>query len=213
MGGLLTRETMATNLLLEKKELKPLLYPVSEGISDEEWLRLHKDQLVGHGVPEVLHETVARKLNGELFDAFRTFGLMDDENNCMKVMVGREEDAPAHSDAWVADHALGFSHQREAKGALAAHPGLKVRFGSMANCDDEDVLDLCIWRFAKTLPRGPRDAPRFYVEDGATQGCFNRTSTLECLSDHKGVKNEASTLRETSKRDDHLGPNEMSFWN
>ena len=26
---------MATNLLLEKKELKPLLYPVSEGISDE----------------------------------------------------------------------------------------------------------------------------------------------------------------------------------
>ena len=45
----------------------------------------------------------------------------------------------------------------------------------------------------------------------ATRGCFNRTSTLECLSDHKGVKNEASTLRETSKRDDHLGSNRTSL--
>ena len=37
----------------------------------------------------------------------------------------------------------------------------------------------------------------------ATQGCFNCTSTLECLSDHKGVKKEASTFRKTLKRDDH----------
>ena len=39
----------------------------------------------------------------------------------------------------------------------------------------------------------------------ATKGCFNGTSTLECLGDHICVKNHASTLRETLKRDDHRG--------
>ena len=34
----------------------------------------------------------------------------------------------------------------------------------------------------------------------ATQGCFNCTSTLECLSDHKGVKKEASTFRDLEER-------------
>ena len=34
------------------------------------------------------------------------------------------------------------------------------------------------------------------VDNRATQGCFNCTSTLECLSDRKGVKKNPSTLRE-----------------
>ena len=34
----------------------------------------------------------------------------------------------------------------------------------------------------------------------ATRGCFNRTSTLECLSDRKGVKKRATTFREPEKR-------------
>ena len=37
------------------------------------------------------------------------------------------------------------------------------------------------------------------------------TSNSESLSDHRCVKKDPSTLRETLKRDDHLGPNEMSF--
>ena len=37
----------------------------------------------------------------------------------------------------------------------------------------------------------------------AARGRFNVTSTLECLSDQRGVKNEASTRRETLRRDDH----------
>ena len=34
----------------------------------------------------------------------------------------------------------------------------------------------------------------------ATQGCFNCTSTLECLSDRKGVTKNPSTLRELEER-------------
>ena len=41
---------------------------------------------------------------------------------------------------------------------------------------------------------------RINVHGRATQECFNRTSTLECLSDHKGVKKEASTVRDLEER-------------
>ena len=44
----------------------------------------------------------------------------------------------------------------------------------------------------------------------ATLGSFNAASTRE-VRDHVGVKKNASTLRETLKRDDHLGPNRMSL--
>ena len=39
-----------------------------------------------------------------------------------------------------------------------------------------------------------------HVVHGATQGCFNGTSTVECLSDHKGVKKEASTVLDLEER-------------
>ena len=46
----------------------------------------------------------------------------------------------------------------------------------------------------------------------ATKGCFHcHLPTLSVFSDQRGLKKHASTLGETLKRDEHLGPNEMSF--
>ena len=53
----------------------------------------------------------------------------------------------------------------------------------------------CLWPI-----RGAADAFVDDAETRATQGCFNCTSTLECLSDHKGVEKEASTFRELEER-------------
>ena len=50
------------------------------------------------------------------------------------------------------------------------------------------------------------------VDRRATKGCFHcHLPTLSVFSDQIGIKKNASTLRETLRRDDHLGPNEMSF--
>ena len=80
---------------------------------------------------------------------------------------------------------------------------------AMARAYRRDVLSLhepCLSRWFAI--RFGDDPPAWL---GATRGRFNRTSTLECLSDRKGVKKNASTLRETLRRDEHLGPNHMSL--
>ena len=58
-----------------------------------------------------------------------------------------------------------------------------------------DSLRLVLW--AQSLGRNEQLMTALgWRHFRATRGCFNRTSTLECLSDHKGVKKEASTLFE-----------------
>ena len=68
---------------------------------------------------------------------------MDDAEEDTRILrYWGEKPVAAYATAWVGDHCLRFGHQRDADGALKAHPGLRLRFGSMAHCDDDDVLDL-----------------------------------------------------------------------
>ena len=83
---------------------------------------------------------------------------------------------------------------------IHGEPGAK----KCATLDATAVAEALAEATTAKVPEGARVA---LVVNGATQGCFNCTSTLECLSDRKGVKKNASTLRETLRRDDHLGPN------
>jgi len=170
-------------------------------IDDAEWLALHADQL--GPIPAAVRAVVARKMNAEIFDAYRTFNIMDvadapgaagaDSSDRAasaaepgafdlgelsldpppvvvragnaRAVVATEGTVKALSDAWIADHAMTFGHGRDAAAAIDSHPGLVNRFAGMACCDDEDVLDLCVWRFARDLPRRPLEPPTFYVED------------------------------------------------
>ncbi|EGB06623.1 hypothetical protein AURANDRAFT_65521 [Aureococcus anophagefferens] len=146
--------------------MSKLTYPDElEAISNAQWMELHGDQLARGGVPPALHAVVAKKLNEERFDAFETLAMDDAEEDTRILRYWGERPVAAYETAWVGDHCLRFGHQRDADGALKAHPGLRLRFGSMAHCDDDDVLDLCVWRFAKALPRVVKGPPTFYLED------------------------------------------------
>ena len=146
--------------------MSKLTYPDElEAISNAQWMELHGDQLARGGVPPSLHAVVAKKLNEERFDAFETLAMDDAEEDTRILRYWGEKPVAAYATAWVGDHCLRFGHQRDADGALKAHPGLRLRFGSMAHCDDDDVLDLCVWRFAKALPRVVKGPPTFYLED------------------------------------------------
>ena len=117
----------------------------TQKITDDEWLQLHRDQLVKQNVPAAVHAIVARKMNHEVFDSAATFALEDHTTRVVKA-------TPKHGDAWISDHALVFRAPTDAKAALAQYPGLAERFATMARCKPEDALDKAVWRYAQALP-------------------------------------------------------------
>ena len=143
-------------------------------LTDDEWLRAHRDQLVKQNVPAAVHAIVARKMNHEIFDCSTTFALQDGTTRVV-------EATPRHSNAWIADHALVFRAPTDAKAALAQYPGLAERFATMARCKAEDALDKAIWRYAQALP-GARP-PVWCVEDEIGNG-FMRGSPVSIGTAH-----------------------------
>ena len=75
--------------------------------------------------------------------------------------------------------------------------------------DAEDGLDLgdVVRRRELAVDAGRAHDVREAValDLGGTRGLRRDFSTLECLNDHIGVTKNASTLRETLRRDDHRG--------
>ena len=146
----------------------------SEKITDDQWLRLHRDQLVRQNVPAAVHAIIARKMSHDVFDSAATFMIEDHETRVVK-------ETPKHGDAWIADHALVFRAPTDAKAALAQYPGLAERFATMARCKPEDALDGAIWRYAQALP-GARP-PVWCVEDEIGNG-FTRGSPVAIGTAH-----------------------------
>jgi len=143
-------------------------------LTDDEWLRAHRDQLVRQGVPAAVHSIIARKMNHEVFDSAATFALEDHTTRVVKA-------TPKHGDAWIADHALVFRAPTDAKAALSQYPGLAERFATMARCKPEDALDNAVWRYAQALP-GARP-PVWCVEDEIGNG-FMRGSPVSIGTAH-----------------------------
>jgi hypothetical protein len=146
----------------------------SQKITDDQWLQLHRDQLVKQNVPAAVHPIIARKMNHEVFDSAATFALQDGTTCVIKA-------TPRHGDAWIADHALVFRAPTDAKAALAQYPGLAERFSRMAGCKPEDALDKAVWRYAQALP-GARP-PVWCVEDEIGNG-FMRGSPVSIGTAH-----------------------------
>ena len=146
----------------------------SQKITDDEWLRAHRDQLARQDVPAAVHAIIARKMNHEVFDSATTFMIEDNQTRVVKA-------TPKHGDAWIADHALVFRAPTDAKAALAQYPGLAERFATMARCKPEDALDKAIWRYAQALP-GARP-PVWCVEDEIGNG-FMRGSPVAIGTAH-----------------------------
>ena len=146
----------------------------SQKITDDQWLQLHRDQLVKQAVPAAVHAIIARKMNHEVFDSATTFALQDGTTCVIKA-------TPRHCDAWIADHALVFRAPTDAKAALAQYPGLAERFSRMAGCKPEDALDKAVWRYAQALP-GARP-PVWCVEDEIGNG-FMRGSPVSIGTAH-----------------------------
>jgi len=127
-------------------------------ITDEQWLELHRDQLVEENVPAEVHAVVAKKMNREVFDVDKAFALQDGGTRVITA-------TPKHGDAWVADHVLVFCAPTDAKEALKQYPRLVGRFRATAKCRAEDVLERGVWRYAQSLPRYAKGPPIWCVED------------------------------------------------
>jgi hypothetical protein len=153
-------------------------------LTDDQWLQLHRDQLVKQNVPAAVHAIIAKKMNHEVFDSAATFALEDHTTRVVKA-------TQKHGDAWIADHALVFRAPTDAKAALAQYPGLAERFATMARCKPEDALDKAVWRYAQALP-GARP-PVWCVEDEIGNG-FMRGSPVSIGTAHVTCRRTGDTF-------------------
>ena len=78
---------------------------------------------------------------------------------------------------------------------------------------DDESWHWTRWLFSSKMPESyPLLVHGFDVALVATKGGFHcHLPTLSVFSDQIGIKKNASTLRETLRRDDHLGPKRMSL--
>mmetsp|Transcript_19763 Transcript_19763/g.62213 ORF Transcript_19763/g.62213 Transcript_19763/m.62213 type:complete len:563 (-) Transcript_19763:162-1850(-) len=138
----------------------------------EAWCRREARQL--EGVPAALRASVARQvLGGEREDLRTWFSLREG-----RWVAAR--DVGAEAVVWIVDHLFSFGRVDEVEAGLARHEGLRRRVAAMGGLPGEassrDVVDECVWRFARATRRG---APRFFVEDEA--GCAFRPSYDEAV--------------------------------
>lgn len=122
----------------------------------------HSNQFEGFEIPASLRSIALYKLENEIFDAFDSFQIQEDENNVRSCWASKN--ISAYEDIFLIDHAIVFSNDEAASNQfirdnLKMQPsGFIHRMCNMMAIDtedgartEEDLLDslaIEIWRYA-----------------------------------------------------------------